>query len=172
VAGAQVREMLVSAAADEWKIDRTTLKAENGMVIGSKGKKATYGQLAAAASKLPVPDKVALKDPKDFKIVGKPTRRLDTPSKVNGTAEFGLDVKLPGMLIASLEQCPVIGGTVKSFDAAKAKGKASMAAAHLALPVKLRSSTRAAGHMTSSTSQRRRGGQTRPRRRPTGTTMT
>src|SRR5437762_4063719 len=121
-AGAQVREMLISAAADEWKVDRSTLKAENGWVIGPKGKKATYGQLAAAASKLPVPDKVALKDPKDFRIVGKPTRRLDTPSKVNGTAEFGIDVKLPGMVVASLEQCPVIGGSVKSFDAGKAKG--------------------------------------------------
>jgi isoquinoline 1-oxidoreductase beta subunit len=120
-AGAQVREMLISAAADEWKVDRSTLKAENGKVIG-KGKSATYGQLAAAASKLPVPDKVALKDPKDFRIVGKATKRLDTPAKVNGTAEFGLDVKLPGMVYASLEQCPVIGGTVKSFDATKAKG--------------------------------------------------
>jgi isoquinoline 1-oxidoreductase beta subunit len=122
VGGAQVREMLISAAADEWKIDRSKLKAENGMVLGPKGKKATYGSLAAAAAKLPVPEKVALKDPKDFKIVGKRVKRLDTPSKTNGTAEFGIDVKLPGMVYASLEQCPVIGGTVKSFDAAKAKG--------------------------------------------------
>jgi len=68
-----------------------------------------------------VPEKVTLKDPNDFRIVGKATKRLDTPAKVNGTAEFGLDVKLPGMVYASLEQCPVIGGTVKSFDAAKAK---------------------------------------------------
>ena len=121
MAGAQVREMLVSAAADEWKVDRSTLRAENGMVLGANGKKATYGHLAAAASKLPVPEKVALKDPKDFTIVGKRTKRLDTPGKVNGTAEFGIDVKLPGMVYASLEQCPVIGGTVKSFDASKAK---------------------------------------------------
>lgn len=122
VGGAQVREMLISAAADEWKVDRSKLKAENGMVLGPKGKKATYGSLAAAAAKLPVPEKVALKDPKDFKIVGKRVKRLDTPAKVNGTAEFGIDVKLPGLVYASLEQCPVIGGTVKSFDAAKAKG--------------------------------------------------
>jgi len=122
VGGAQVREMLISAAADEWKVDRSKLKAERGMVLGPKGKKASYGSLAAAAAKLPVPEKVALKDPKDFKIVGKRIKRLDTPSKVNGTAEFGIDVKLPGMVYASLEQCPVIGGTVKSFDAAKAKG--------------------------------------------------
>jgi len=121
VAGAQVREMLISAAADKWKVDRASLKAENGMVIGPKGKKATYGQLAAAASKLPVPEKVALKDPGEFRIVGKRTKRLDTPAKTNGTAEFGIDVKLPGMVYASLEQCPVIGGTVKSFDPGKAK---------------------------------------------------
>ena len=121
IAGAQVREMLISAAADKWKVDRSTLRAENGMVIGAGGKKATYGSLAAAASALPVPEKVALKDPADFKIVGKRTKRLDTPAKVNGTATFGIDVKLPGMVYASLEQCPVIGGTVKSFDAAKAK---------------------------------------------------
>jgi isoquinoline 1-oxidoreductase beta subunit len=120
--GAQVREMLISAAADKWKVDRSTLKAENGMVIGAGGKKASYGELAEAAAKLPVPEKVALKDPKDFKIVGKRTKRLDTPVKVNGTAEFGIDVKLPGMVYASIEQCPVIGGKVKSFDATSAKG--------------------------------------------------
>ena len=121
MAGAQVREMLISAAADKWSVDRSELKAVNGTVVGPKGKKATYGQLAAAASKLPVPEKVALKDPKDFTIVGKRTKRLDTPAKTNGTAEFGIDVKLPGMVYASLEQSPVIGGTVKSFDASRAK---------------------------------------------------
>ena len=121
VAGAQVREMLISAAATKWNVDRSTLRAEKGMVIGANGKKATYGSLAEAASKLPVPEKVALKDPKDFTIVGKKTKRLDTPAKTNGTAVFGIDVKMPGMVYAALEQCPVIGGTVKSFDAAKAK---------------------------------------------------
>jgi isoquinoline 1-oxidoreductase beta subunit len=122
VGGAQVREMLISAAADKWKVDRATLKAENGMVLGADGKKASYGQLAEAAAKLPVPEKVALKDPKDFKIVGKRIKRLDTPAKVNGTAEFGIDVVMPGMVYASIEQCPVIGGKVKSFDASKVKG--------------------------------------------------
>ncbi|MBT9507670.1 xanthine dehydrogenase family protein molybdopterin-binding subunit [Rhodoferax sp.] len=122
IGGAQVREMLISAAADKWKVDRSTLKAENGMVLGAGGKKATYGQLAEAAAKLPVPEKVALKDPKDFKIVGKRVKRLDTPSKVNGKAEFGIDVVMPGMVYASIEQCPVIGGKVKSFDASKVKG--------------------------------------------------
>ena len=104
------------------------LKAENGLVHRPAAARcATYGQLAAAASKLPVPEKVALKDPGEFRIVGKRTKRLDTPAKVNGTAEFGIDVKLPGMVYASLEQCPVIGGTVKSFDAAKAKAHAGRA---------------------------------------------
>ncbi len=121
IAGAQVREMLITAAADKWQVDRSTLRAENGMVLGPNGKKATYGSLAAAASKLPLPEKVALKDPKDFTLLGKRTKRLDTPAKVNGTAEYGIDVRLPGMVYASLEQCPVIGGTVKSFDASKAK---------------------------------------------------
>jgi isoquinoline 1-oxidoreductase subunit beta len=121
VAGAQVREMLISAAATKWNVDRSTLRAEKGMVIGANGKKATYGSLAEAASKLPVPEKVAIKDPKDFTIVGKKTKRLDTPAKTNGTAVFGIDVKMPGMVYAALEQCPVIGGKVVSFDAAKAK---------------------------------------------------
>ena len=121
VAGAQVREMLISAAADEWKMERSTLKADQGFVTGPGGKRASYGHLAEAASKLPVPEKVALKDPKDFTIVGKRTKRLDTPDKVRGGAEYGIDVKLPGMLYASLEQCPVIGGKVASFDASAAK---------------------------------------------------
>ena len=121
IAGAQVREMLISAAATKWNVDASKLTAANGVVSGPGGKKATYGQLAAAASKLPVPEKVTLKDPKDFTIVGKRTKRLDTPAKTNGTAEFGIDVKLPGMVYASLEQCPVIGGTVKSVDSTKAK---------------------------------------------------
>jgi isoquinoline 1-oxidoreductase beta subunit len=120
-AGAQVREMLIGAAAGKWNVDRSELKADNGMVLGPRGLKATYGELAEAASRQRVPEKVALKDPSQFRIVGKRTRRLDTPAKTNGTAEFGIDVKLPGMVYAALEQCPVIGGTVKSFDAAKAR---------------------------------------------------
>ena len=119
--GAQVREMLISAAANQWGVDRSGLTAVDGHVLGADGKKASYGSLAAAASKLPVPENVAIKDPKDFTIVGKRTQRLDTPDKVNGRAEFGIDVKLPGMVYAALEQCPVIGGTVKSFDGTKAK---------------------------------------------------
>jgi len=119
--GAQVREMLLTAAAARWKEDRASLKAENGWVLAASGKKASYGELAEAAAKVPVPEKPPIKDPKDFRIVGKATRRLDTPAKVNGTAEYGIDVKLPGMVYASIEQCPVIGGKVRSFDASKAK---------------------------------------------------
>jgi len=122
VAGAQVREMLVSAAALQWDVDPDLIKAEKGMLLGPKGKKATYGEFAHAASRLAVPEKPTLKDPKNFRIVGKRTKRLDTPAKTNGTAEFGIDVKLPGMVYATVQQCPVIGGKVKSFDAAQAKG--------------------------------------------------
>jgi len=121
IAGAQVRMMLVSAAAAQWQLDASQLHAADGKVTGPKGRSATYGQLAAAASLLPVPKDVVLKPAKEFTIVGKRTKRLETPHKVNGTAEYGIDVKLPGMVYASLEQCPVIGGKVVSFDAAKAK---------------------------------------------------
>ena len=120
VAGAQARMMLVSAAAQKWGVDESKVTARNGAVFGPKGLRATYGELAEAASKLPVPKEPKLKDAKNFRYVGKSIKRLDTPSKVNGTAEFGIDVKLPGMLYASLAQCPVIGGKVVSFDATKA----------------------------------------------------
>jgi len=113
--------MLIAAAAQRWSVDAATLKAVDGRVTGPGGKVATYGQLAEAASKLPAPEKVALKDPSQFRIVGKPTRRIDTPAKVNGTAVFGIDVKLPGMVYATLLQCPVIGGKVVSVDAGRAK---------------------------------------------------
>jgi isoquinoline 1-oxidoreductase beta subunit len=126
VAGAQVREMLITAAAARWNVDRDLIKADKGMIYGPKGLKSTYGDLAQSAASMPVPEKPPIKDPKDFKIVGKRTKRVDTPAKVNGTAEFGIDVKLPGMVYASLAQCPVIGGKVKSFDGAKAKASAGV----------------------------------------------
>ncbi len=126
VAGAQVREMLITAAAARWAVDRDLIRADKGMVFGPKGLKSTYGELAEAAARMPVPEKPPMKDPKDFKIVGKRTKRVDTPAKVNGTAEFGIDVKLPGMVYASLAQCPVIGGKVKSFDGSKAKASAGV----------------------------------------------
>ena len=120
-AGAQARMMLVAAAAQQWKVDPSACRVENAMVFGPTGQKATYGELAEAASKLEPPKSPKLKDPSTFKIVGKPVLRFDTPSKVNGTAEFGIDVKLPGMLYAALAQCPVIGGKPTGFDGTKAK---------------------------------------------------
>ena len=121
IAGAQVREMLVGAAAAEWDVPASAVKADNGMLTGPGGKKATYGQMAEAASKQPVPEKPAIKAPKDFRVVGKRVVRTDAPAKVNGTAEFGIDVRLPGMVYASLEQSPVIGGKVVSVDSSAAK---------------------------------------------------
>lgn len=120
-AGASARAMLVAAAADTWKVDAATLETDRGTVIGPKGRKATYGQLAAKAATLPMPKEVKLKDPKDFRIIGKSTKRLDTPGKVNGTARFGLDAKVPGMLTAVVARSPVVGGKVMSFNADKAK---------------------------------------------------
>ena len=120
VAGAQARMMLVAAAAQQWKVDAAACRAENAMVIGPAGQKATYGELAEAASKLEPPKSPKLKDASAFKIVGKPVKRLDTPSKVDGSAEFGIDVKLPGMLYAALAQCPVLGGKPIGFEASQA----------------------------------------------------
>ena len=120
-AGAQARTMLIAAAAQQWKVDASACRAEDAMVIGPAGQKATYGSLAEAASKLEAPKQPKLKDPSAFKIVGKPIKRLDTPAKVDGSAEFGIDVKLPGMLYAALAQCPVNGGKPTGFDAARAK---------------------------------------------------
>ena len=122
VAGAQARIVLVQAAAEKWKVDAASCRTKDAMVFGPAGQKATYGELAGAAAKLTPPKEPALKPAKDFRYVGKPLKRLDGPAKVNGTAEFGIDVKLPGMGIAALAQCPALGGTVKSFDAAKAQG--------------------------------------------------
>src|SRR6058998_2398075 len=85
------------------------------------GRTLTYGVLAAAAAALPVPDKVTLKEPKDFTLIGTPAKRLDTPSKVNGTAQYGIDVRLPGMLIATVAASPVLGGKVAGIDEQKAK---------------------------------------------------
>ncbi len=119
-AGATARAMLIAAAAANWKVDAAGLKTDNGMVIGPNGKKATYGQLAAKAATLPVPKDVKLKDAKEFKFIGKATRRLDTPSKINGTAKFGMDAKLPGLLTAVVARSPVVGGKMVSFNADKA----------------------------------------------------
>src|SRR6266571_1832568 len=121
-AGATAREMLVTAAAETWKVDRATCRAEKGVVIHVPSRRRLpYGTLAARAASLPVPTDVPLKDPKDFRLVGTRVKRLDTPGKVDGSAQFGIDVKLPGMLIASIERSPVLGGRVKRFNADRAK---------------------------------------------------
>ncbi|HTP62321.1 MAG TPA: molybdopterin cofactor-binding domain-containing protein, partial [Burkholderiales bacterium] len=119
--GAKARVMLTEAAAQKWGVDASKCTAANGMIMGPGGKKATYGSLAEAASKLTPPKEVALKDPSKWRYVGKPMKRLDTAAKISGKATFGIDVKLPGMLYASLAQCPVIGGKATAVDDAKAK---------------------------------------------------
>src|SRR3954467_7994272 len=120
-AGAQARMMLMQAAAQQWKVDVSKVRTEKGFVLGPGGKKLSYGQLADAASKLPVPQDVALKNPKDFKVIGKPTRRLDSADKVSGKAQFGLDVKRPDLHTAVVAHPPVFGAKVASFDAEKVK---------------------------------------------------
>lgn len=120
--GAAARLVLVEAAAQQWKVDASTCRVEKGVVIhGPTSRKATYGSLAAAAATLPVPADVPLKDPKNFTLIGRPTRRLDTPPKTNGTAQFGLDIALPGMLTAVVARSPVFGGKVVSFDGTEAQ---------------------------------------------------
>jgi isoquinoline 1-oxidoreductase beta subunit len=120
--GAMARSMLISAAAQSWNVDPQSCHAEKGYVIHDlSGRRASYGSLAEAASKIEPPKDVPLKDPKDFTMIGRPVRRLDTPSKTNGTAQFGLDVYIPGMLTAVVQRAPVFGGKVVSFDATKAK---------------------------------------------------
>jgi len=117
-AGAATRTVLVQAAANRWNVSVDQCKAMNGKVTHASGKSATYGELAADAAKLSLPEKPALKSPANFMVIGKEAmRRLDTPVKVKGKAVYGIDVKIPGMAIASLAQCPVIGGTPTSFDA-------------------------------------------------------
>ncbi|MDA8432322.1 MAG: xanthine dehydrogenase family protein molybdopterin-binding subunit [Nitrospiraceae bacterium] len=119
--GAAARQMLVAAAAAEWKVDRKTCRAQKGKVVHTSGKSFTYGQLAEKAAGLPVPKEIKLKKASLFKVIGKPTRRLDSQVKVSGAAQFGLDADLPGMLIAVVARPPVFGGKVKSLDAEKAK---------------------------------------------------
>ena len=121
-AGATARAMLVAAAAASLNVDPASCRAQKGVVTHTPtGRTLTYGVLAAAAAALPVPDKVTLKEPKDFTLIGTPAKRLDTPSKVNGTAQYGIDVRLPGMLIATVAASPVLGGKVAGVDEQKAK---------------------------------------------------
>jgi len=121
-AGAVARTMLVSAAAKRWNVDPTSCRAQSGEVRHvPTGRSITYGELAADAARMPVPESVALKRPEDFKLIGTPAKRLDTPAKVNGTAVYGIDVRPPGVKIATLAQSPVFGGRVKRVHDTAAK---------------------------------------------------
>jgi isoquinoline 1-oxidoreductase beta subunit len=121
-AGAVARTMLVSAAAKRWNVDPTSCRPQSGEVFHAPtGRRIKYGELAADAARLPVPENVALKQPKDFKVIGTPAKRLDAPAKVNGTAVYGIDVRPPGVKVATLAQSPVFGGRVKNVDDAAAK---------------------------------------------------
>lgn len=121
-AGAAAREMLISAAAQTWNVDRGECRAESGAVIHSPtGRKLGYGELVETAATLPIPEEVPLKDPKDFKIIGKSLKSLDGAAKIDGSVIYGLDFKLPGMLTAAVARCPVFGGTVASYDDSKAR---------------------------------------------------
>jgi isoquinoline 1-oxidoreductase beta subunit len=118
--GAAARMMLVQAAASEWKVEPSSCTVAKGVITHTaSGRSTTFGKVADAASKLEAPKDVSLKDPKTWTVAGKPLKRLDTPEKVNGKAVYAIDVKLPGMLNAALKNCPVFGGKIKSFDAAK-----------------------------------------------------
>lgn len=125
--GAAARDMLLHAAATRWAVDKSQCRTENGAVINTvTNARLSYGSLAEAASKLPVPVNVTLKDPAQFKLIGKPIQRVDTPAKVTGKATFGIDVRLPDMQYAVVARCPVFGGTVARFDATKAKAVAGV----------------------------------------------
>jgi isoquinoline 1-oxidoreductase beta subunit len=122
--GAAARMMLVQAAAQGWGVPAAECRASAGVITHpGSNRRTTYGQMAAAAAKLPVPTEVPLKDPKDWKLVGKRLARLDTVEKTNGTLVYGADLKLPGLLNAAIKDCPVFGGKVKSFNASAILGR-------------------------------------------------
>jgi isoquinoline 1-oxidoreductase subunit beta len=124
--GAAARIMLLQAAADDWKVPVGELTVANGVITHAASNRTTsYGKVAAAAAKVEPPDAKAikLKDPKSWKVAGKPMKRLDTADKLDGSKVYGIDVKLPGMLCAAIKDCPVFGGKVKSIDEAKIAGR-------------------------------------------------
>ncbi len=120
-AGAQARTMLLSAAARDWGVKAQDCHVEDGFCVSPKGMRVTFGQVAAAAATFAVPEKVVLKPASEFQFIGTPVKRLDTPMKVDGSARYGIDVRLPDMLYAALTQPPTLGGKVKSFDDSAAK---------------------------------------------------
>ena len=120
-AGATAREMLITAAANNWVVDRKECRAESGFVVhGESGGRFSYGELALSAAKLEVPKDVPLKAFKDFKLIGKPVRRFDGPATVQGQARYGFDVRQPGMRFAAIARCPYLGGKALRWDASKA----------------------------------------------------
>jgi isoquinoline 1-oxidoreductase beta subunit len=128
-AGAAGREMLLSAAAAQWNVSRSECRAESSFVIHSPTqRKLAFGQLLAAATKLQPPADPPLKNPSDFALIGKPTRRTDTKLKITGAAQFGIDTRVPGMLVASVERSPVYGGTPRRFNADEVKSSAHVRA--------------------------------------------
>jgi isoquinoline 1-oxidoreductase beta subunit len=121
--GAAARQMLIQAAANEWKVPASELTVANSVITHqASNRTTTYGKVAEAAAKLEVPKDIKLKDPKDWKIAGKSVKRLDTMDKLTGKQIYGADLTMPGMLNATIKECPVFGGKVKSFDAAKVEG--------------------------------------------------
>ncbi len=121
--GATARHMLIQAAANEWNVPASQCRAENSVITHTPtGRTTTFGKVAAAAAMVDPPKNVPLKDPKDWKLAGKPVKRLDTAEKLTGKQVYGTDLKLPGMLNAAIKDCPVFGGKVKSFDAAAVQG--------------------------------------------------
>lgn len=121
--GAAARIMLIQAAADQWGVPVSECVARQSIITHTpSGKKITFGKVADKAGALPVPTNVVLKDPKDWKVIGKPLNRLDTYDKVVGKQVYGIDLKFPGMLVATIKECPVFGGKLRSFDASKVKG--------------------------------------------------
>jgi isoquinoline 1-oxidoreductase subunit beta len=120
-AGAAARVMLVSAAASRWRVSANTCTVSKGVVQHPSGKRASFGDLAADAARLPVPRNVKLKNPVDFRLIGQPVRRLDNAPKLDGTAQYGIDAAPPGLLYASVIMCPTLGGRVMRFDANAAK---------------------------------------------------
>jgi isoquinoline 1-oxidoreductase subunit beta len=121
--GATAREMLVAAAAQGWNVQPSECTVSNGVISGPGGRKTSFGKVAHAAAKLPPPQDVKLKDPKDWTIIGKPMPRVDIPDIVTGRIRYGIDAQLPGMVYAAIAQCPVFGGKVKSVDAAKVQSR-------------------------------------------------
>lgn len=141
--GAQAREMLIAAAAQRWNVAPGECRAERGIVVHARGRRMSFGELVDAASRLspPDPEQLPLKLPRDFRVIGTPARRVDVPSKVDGSARFGIDVRVPDMLFAVIARCPHFGGTLESFDAARALAVSGVRAVFVVRPLPRRFNT-------------------------------